>query len=148
MDTPPRQFKSHAALEALQRGSPAYKQRLYKRAFARVEQSRAAILSRARGSGSAREELQHLLEDEAEAMEVGEDALGEDTSYSDIPASVYMEYEEFLYALQEQLQRDLDAECYDEFERFEEAALEDAICRAMPVETEASDVATAMDLSD
>ena len=157
METPPRVFKPHGALEALQRGSPAYKERLYKRAFARVEKSRAAILSKARGiaSGSgAREQVRHILEDEAEAMELDDEEVelwrgggggggggGEDMSYADIPADVYREYEEFLYSLCEQLERDLDAERYEEFERFDEAALEAAI-------SQAEAAMHAMDLSD
>jgi hypothetical protein len=135
METPPRLFKTHGALEALQRGSPAYKERLFKRAFARVEKSRAAILSKARGTGQggAREEVRHILDDEAEAMELEQDERelwrgeGEDTSYSDIPEHVYLEYEEFLYSLCEQLEQDVEAERYEEFERFEDAAFEDAI---------------------
>jgi hypothetical protein len=121
--TPPRRlFKTHGALEAGQRGSPAYKERLRKRAFARVTQHREAILSRARSgdSGATKQELKNMLDSEVQAMECDD----EDTCMADLPDHLY---EEILYEMCLQIQNELEAERYEEFERFDEEALLNAI---------------------
>jgi hypothetical protein len=134
--TPPRIFKTHGALEALQRGSPAYKERLRKRAFARVTQNREAILKRARESSNVKEELRSMLDTEVEAMD---EDVDEDTSTADFPGLMY---EDILYEMCLQVQMELEAERYDEFERFDEEALQSAIEQFTQLSVEP------MDLSD
>ena len=131
-----RTHKPHTALEALARGSPAYKKKLYAKAFHHVKRCREAILAKARGGdfgGTTRRELQRVIDTEIEAMDVEDwcDGGGCGESFADFPESAYEEYEEFLYSLLEQLQRDeqqqQEAEHYAEFEQFDEEALLDAV---------------------
>ncbi len=143
-----RIFKSHGALEWRVRGSPAYKARLKQRAFARVLRHREEILRKARSGdcGGAKEELRSMLECEVEAMdeeeqqqhhhhhqeeeeeeeeEQEEEELDVDVeTTSDLPDELY---EEILYEMCLQVQSELEAERYEEFARFDEEALQNAI---------------------
>ena len=118
----PRPFKSHGVVEAMQRGSPAWRAKLHRRAFARVEASRAALLARARG-GEVRAGLREILESEARMMmDEGEEEEEEEPGGA-LDAGEEWAAEEWLMAMEERLKRDEEAEQAEEYLRFDEEAL-------------------------
>lgn len=69
---------------------------------------------------ATKQELKSMLDWEVQAMECDD----EDTSVADLPDDLY---EEILYEMCLQIQNELEAERYEEFERFDEEALLNAI---------------------
>lgn len=104
MSAPPRMHKDNSVLQARVPGSPAWKERLHRRALRGVHQLRREHLSSARrGQGVTRDDLRRVI---VHAMEVGDD--GDDETLSgDLPPLSDADYEALMIALYEELRGEL-----------------------------------------
>jgi hypothetical protein len=116
--TPLRSHKTHSALEARIRGSPAWKLRLQKRALNRVEQLRRDLLGATRGAhancttmgngaaNATKFQMKSIINAEVDAMDL-EGAEGLDVTLSgDLPPLSDQEYEDLMIAMCEELYRE------------------------------------------